>query len=131
MRRLFLALAAPALLVSCSTTSLSSLSPAQRLYEAHGYYNIALGVAVDYAESRYADPGVVSALNSANQQAVPALRYGEAFIGCAGDANSQDPIVMAANVKCAGLDLSPDNVAEQASTLKSLAKRVFKLLAGG
>jgi len=81
VRGLFLAVAALAL-AGCAT--LQGGTVAQRLYEAHGLYNVAKAAAVDYAEAPTASPAVVKALNAANKELVPTVRYVRAYILCGG-----------------------------------------------
>src|ERR1700744_578362 len=90
-------------LAGCVTTS--NLTAAQRLYEAHGNYNIALGVAVTYSESSIANPAIVHSLRQANDVAAPAFRYAEAFLACTGGHMPPDLAAVAANPRCQGLDL--------------------------
>ena len=114
--------------VAACSTSTPSLTPAQHLYNAHGNYNIALGVAVNYAESNVANPAIVSRLRQANDLAAPAFRYAQAFLACSSAAGTQDPVAMAANPQCSGLDLSEGAVRRNASTLSNTAGTIFGLL---
>lgn len=115
-------------ITACTTPSGPPLTAAQRLYQAHGNYNVALGLAVSYSESRFANPQIVHRLREVNDVAAPAFRYAEAFIACAGTSAMPDAVAMAANVRCQGLDLSAAARARNAGMLTSAVSQISSLL---
>jgi hypothetical protein len=132
LRRLMIAISllCVPLLAACQTTStaLGGWTPAQRLYQAHGLYNIALGAATTYAESKFASPGVVQQLTDVNRKAKPAFEYSEAVIACAGPDNSGNLVIKVANARCSVLDLSPTTIDKNAGILQNAKNILLNLL---
>lgn len=131
MKRLFGIALASLALSGCGLAplNLGGLTPGQNLFQAHGYYNVALGAATDYAETPSANAKVVATATDINREVKPKLEYAQKVIRCAGpDLNIENVEAVA---ECAGLDASTSNVLRQAGLIRSAGRRILLALGKG
>lgn len=133
MRRLLVAFAAVSLTgcqaLGIGNPTLGGLTAGQNLYQAHGYYNVALGAVTDYAETPSANARVVATATGINREIAPKLVYAQKVIRCAGPDLNLDTAAVAA--ECAGLDVTTSNVLRQAGLIRTAGRRILLALGKG
>jgi len=124
----YLAMIAAGLFVtSCAT--MGAGTPAQRLFEARGGYEVAHMAAVAYAEGPAASPAAVAALVRIRNVARPSVQYVDAYAACR-LAGRPSVDVGAGPVPCSAFSFTPASLSSAAIALRSAATQILNETGG-
>jgi len=128
--KLIIAIIAALGLTSCATIG-SGASPAQKLFEARGYYNVVKAAAVDYAESPTADRRVVREIAHIRDLAQPSVDYVDAYVACRAEGQATARIRGVVDpVDCRTFNFSAASISGAAIALRTAATQILAKTGG-